>query len=84
MTIGCKDKAVFDGRPSIDPDETSQSARYAWECAEEGGEPCFEKSNPTKRLVLEEKSRIELNADEILECKKRYEFIFRFKVISPD
>ncbi|XP_065064294.1 uncharacterized protein LOC135690621 [Rhopilema esculentum] len=74
MTIGCKDKAVFDGRPSIDPDETSQSARYAWECTEEGGEPCFEKSNPTKRLVLEEKSRIELNADEILECKKSYVF----------
>ena len=71
MTIGCNETAIFDARPSIDPDNTDEPSYYFWSCNEKDGPPCFNKSNPLQRLSFAETARVEFNVGKILECQKR-------------
>ena len=70
MTIGCNGIAVFDARISKDPDATKTAARVSWECTEESGRPCFKTSDPSKRVILEEKDQVSLPVNGSLECDK--------------
>lgn len=54
QVVGASSTLKLDASPSKDPDQTTETAWYKWECTDSKGDPCFvpDPANPSRKIRL--------------------------------
>lgn len=73
--VGATSTLTLDGRRSFDPDASSDSEWYEWQCADSNGDPCFvpDPANAARKIryVLPSAAKISVDVGAKLEANNK-------------
>ena len=73
--VGEDDTFVLDGSRSLDPDQSSESATYTWQCFDTDDNPCSEpdptKPGGLKRMVIPSGEKATINVAQKLKTNSK-------------